>query len=141
MSSPVFFWKSTYTLMQGSWRRIPGPHPDGLKRWSQQSDLNRRPTLYESVALPAELCWLGREERKKLAQGGSASLILPLSRRAALHRPLRLFASFAFDRTNARRQAGPVASASRRSPKSYHRASPVRGSPRISPSWRHPLPQ
>src|SRR3954471_6801552 len=25
--------------------------------WSQQSDLNRRPTLYESVALPTELCW------------------------------------------------------------------------------------
>ena len=105
MGSHTFFRLTKMELTPSAARSI--------ERWSQQSDLNRRPTLYESVALPAELCWLGREERKKLAHGGSASLILPLSRRAALHRPLRLLASASLDRANARSQAGPVATTRR----------------------------
>ncbi len=31
----------------------------GKNCWSQRSDLNRRPTVYETVALPTELRWRG----------------------------------------------------------------------------------
>ena len=31
--------------------------------WSRQPDLNRRPTVYETVALPTELCRPGSEGR------------------------------------------------------------------------------
>ena len=34
-----------------------GGPPGGTRKWSHPSDLNRRPTVYETVALPAELGW------------------------------------------------------------------------------------
>ena len=34
----------------------------GLNYWSQRTDSNRRPVLYESTALPAELRWPGAED-------------------------------------------------------------------------------
>jgi hypothetical protein len=45
-----------WPVLGRSWHR-PSLLPKEMRRWSQQSDLNRRPTLYESVALPTELCW------------------------------------------------------------------------------------
>ena len=31
--------------------------------WSHESDLNRRPAVYETAALPTELSWLEKEMR------------------------------------------------------------------------------
>ena len=32
-----------------------------LKKWSQQTDSNRRPAAYKAAALPTELCWQSNE--------------------------------------------------------------------------------
>ena len=50
-----------------------------LESWSQRADLNRGPTDYESVALPAELRWLTLLERirGRARAGGEISTVVP----------------------------------------------------------------
>ncbi len=65
---------------------------------SQRSDSNRRPTVYETVALPAELRWhkrcgAGETATLPLSYSGIRTTLLPITCLSFLvaHSPLRLF--------------------------------------------------
>jgi hypothetical protein len=54
------------------------------RNWSQLPDLNRRPTLYESVALPTELNW-PEKELERSPERASVARKFPGAPRVASH--------------------------------------------------------